>query len=267
MKSIYFLGGLPRSGNTLLSALLNQNPDIHVSALSPLLDNLSIIDKGLNCNETTLSVDFDNHTINGLKDYVKGFYSHIDKPTVIDRNKAWGSKESVVTAFKYITETPKIIFTVRDIPSILASFVSLLGESDNNFIDNSLREMGVKLYGKQTQNDLRCDWLMNGQVGLSLVHLTELLELQVALCLIEYDDLVKDPQKELNDVYDFLGLPHFTHDVNNVEKQEQETLEVAGLPTNLHDIRKEVKKVSLDPSVVLPSHTMQKYSGLEFWRK
>lgn len=266
MRDIYFLGGLPRSGNTLLSALLNQNPEVYVSPISPLLDNLSGIDKGLNFNEATLSANFESNTAAGLKHYTEGFYSHITKPVVLDRNKGWGSKDSIFTATKYITEIPKVIFTVRDIPSILASFLSLVGDGKDNFIDRSLQEIGVRFYGKQTQNDLRCDWLMNGQVGLGLANLTELLQIPIATCLVEYDDLVKDPQKELNDIYDFLQLPRFTHDINNVEKKEQENLESAGLPTNLHDVRSKVEKTASDPKLVLPLHSQKKYSGLEFWR-
>jgi sulfotransferase len=266
MKSIYFLGGLPRSGNTLLSALLNQNPEIYVSPLSPLLETLSMVDKDLNFNEATLSANFEANTSSALKHYVQGFYNNVSEPVVIDRNKGWGNKESILTACKYITETPKVIFTVRDIPSILASFLSLVGENQDNFIDNSLREYNIKPYGKQTQNDLRCDLLMNGQVRASLCALTELLQMQVAVCLVEYDDLVRDPQKELNDIYDFLELPHFVHNFNNVEKKEQENLQTAGLPTNLHDVRSKVEKTALDPKLVLPLYSQNKYSGLEFWR-
>ena len=266
MKNIYFLGGLPRSGNTLLSALLNQNPEIYVSPLSPLLETLLGVDKDLNFNEATLSANFEINTSSALKHYVQGFYSNVSKPVVIDRNKGWGCKDSILTACKYITETPKVIFTVRDIPSILASFLSLVGDNEDNFIDKSLQQMQVRFYGKQKQNDLRCDWLMNGQVGLGLANLTELLQMQVAICLVEYDDLIKDPQKELNDIYDFLQLPHFIHDINNVKKVEEENLASAGLPTNLHDVRSEVKKTAKDPKLVLPLHSQNKYSGLEFWR-
>ena len=39
-KTFYFLSGLPRSGNTLLSSILNQNPTVHVSSLSPVVDYL-----------------------------------------------------------------------------------------------------------------------------------------------------------------------------------------------------------------------------------
>lgn len=267
MKDIYFLGGLPRSGNTLLSALLNQNPDIYVSPVSPLLNNLTDIEKALNNNEPTQVVNFQEQTTTALKRFVVGFYDHIEKPVILDRNKIWGHKDSILTAYKYITEQPKIIFTVRDIPSILASFITLLGDSQDNFIDNPLKQIGIKPYGKQTQDDLRCDWLMNTQITNCLIALTELLHIQVSVCLVEYDDLVKDPQKELNDIYDFLGLNHFEHDFNNVKKIEQENLPMAGLPNNLHDVRNTVHKVALDPKLVLTKHTQQKYSELEFWRK
>ena len=34
----YFDCGLPRSGSTLLTALLNQNPEIHAGTLSPVME-------------------------------------------------------------------------------------------------------------------------------------------------------------------------------------------------------------------------------------
>ena len=266
MKDIFFLSGLPRSGNTLLSAILNQNPKIYVSPLSPLLDNLLWIDKALGTNEPTLSADFQPNTASALKQFVDGFYNDIDKPVFIDRNKGWGSKESMFISYKYIANKPKIIFTVRDIPSVLASFLALVGEGQDNFIDNKIREFGIKPYGEQTQNDLRCDYLMNGQVGASLVTLTELLQIGTPVCLIEYDDLVYDPQGELNKVYDFLEIEQYFHDFDNVVKLENETLQNAGLPTNLHDIRVNIDKRVMPLESVLPNLSRKKYFGLEFWR-
>jgi sulfotransferase len=38
MKQFYFLSGLPRSGSTVLAAILNQHPDMHTSSTSGLLD-------------------------------------------------------------------------------------------------------------------------------------------------------------------------------------------------------------------------------------
>lgn len=267
MKDIYFLSGLPRSGNTLLGALLNQNPAVYVSPLSPLLENLTLIENNLNLSEANLATDFEENTNFALKDFVQGFYKNKQQPVIIDRNKVWGTKDSIFRATKYITETPKVIFTVRDIPSILASFLTLVGESEDSYLDKSLKQFGVKPYGRQVPQDLWCDLLMNGQVGASLTTLTELMQIQIPFCLVEYDELVKDPQRELNDIYDFLGLERFTHNVSNVEKVEHETLERAGLPEKLHDVRKQVSSTALDPRLVLTQHTLDKYSGLEFWRK
>ena len=39
-KTYFFLSGLPRSGITLLGAILEQNPDIYVGATSPVLEFL-----------------------------------------------------------------------------------------------------------------------------------------------------------------------------------------------------------------------------------
>ena len=38
MPQIQFLAGLPRSGSTVLSALLNQHPEVHTSATSGLCE-------------------------------------------------------------------------------------------------------------------------------------------------------------------------------------------------------------------------------------
>jgi hypothetical protein len=44
MKTYHFLAGLPRSGNTLLSALLNQNPIIH-SLIKRLIESVTQVYK------------------------------------------------------------------------------------------------------------------------------------------------------------------------------------------------------------------------------
>ena len=108
---------------------------------------------------------------------------------------------------------------------------------------------------------------MSNQVGGCLVTLTELLQIGTPVCLIEYDDLVYDPQKELNRIYDFLEIEQYFHNFDNVVKLENETLQNANLPINLHDVYSKVEKTALDPKLLLPLHSQNKYSGLEFWRQ
>jgi hypothetical protein len=38
MKEYYFLSGLPRSGNTLLGSIINQNPNLNLTANTILTD-------------------------------------------------------------------------------------------------------------------------------------------------------------------------------------------------------------------------------------
>ncbi len=264
MKNLYFLSGLPRSGNTLLSALLNQNPEIYVSPISPLFEDLLTLEK-LWAKDIYTS-NFELNTTSGLKRFAEGFYENIEKPIILDRNKEWGSKESIYTMYKYLTEKPKIVYTVRDIPSILASFMSIVKDDGNNFIDESIRKEKINPYGNQETVDVRCDWLMNNQVGYCLSNLTQLLKIKVPVCLIEYDDLVQEPQMQLAKIYDFLEIKGFDHSFDNVVKLEEENLALAGLPANLHDVRGQVQKTSRPASVVLTKNVMQKYSNLEFWR-
>ena len=44
-KEIIYLLGMPRAGNTLLASLVNQNKDITVTALSPVVDILYQIEQ------------------------------------------------------------------------------------------------------------------------------------------------------------------------------------------------------------------------------
>jgi len=262
---IYFLGGLPRSGNTLLSAILNQNPSVYCSPLSPLFHNLEAL-QAQNNSENNLIADFSANSEQAMRAYVTGFYENYSKSVIFDRNKNWGSKKSMMLAYQFMPNQPKIVFTVRDIPSILTSFISLVGDEPVSYLDNEIRQFGIKPYGRQTQDDLRCDLLMNGQVGSALVILDEAIKIQAPIHLVEYDDLVNNPQKTLNDVYDFLEVDRWTHDFNNVKKLEVETFVATGFPPNLHDVRPKVDKQSFNPEDVLSSLTLGKYSNLEFWR-
>ena len=41
-KNIFHLVGMPRAGNTLLGGIINQNPNLQVSPLSPLSRTVSV---------------------------------------------------------------------------------------------------------------------------------------------------------------------------------------------------------------------------------
>lgn len=266
---MFFLGGLIRSGNTVLSAILNENPNIYCSPLSPLLDHLVLLDNDLRYNEKTNVADWDNEVTKNISAYAKSYYNDKEEPIIIDRHKQWGCALSVTLAVKYITPKPRILFTVRDIPSILASFVTLLKDKDDTFLDKHITNYGLQPYNPQTRDDVRCDFLMNynGLVQQGLVDLSQALNLGVPIHLIEYDDLVNNGSETMNGIYDFLEIDNYSHNFKNISKVETETPEAFDLPSNIHDVRKELKRISLKPEEVLSPLSFSKYSGLEFWRK
>ena len=63
MKSYYFISGLPRSGSTLLSGILKQNPDFYADIASPVqgltgnsIDVITSGESNLNITEDRKSV-------------------------------------------------------------------------------------------------------------------------------------------------------------------------------------------------------------------
>jgi len=67
MKNIYFLCGLPRCGNTLLASILNQNPNISVTANSITADILYNLEQ---LKETTNFKNFPDYQ--SLDNLIKG---------------------------------------------------------------------------------------------------------------------------------------------------------------------------------------------------
>ena len=108
MKSYYFISGLPRSGSTLLSGILRQNPDFHADISSPvnaLTENaISVITH----SESNFSIS-ENQRKDLLFGIFEGYYKHIDKPVVFDTSRGWTKKTSLL---KNLFPDTKILCTV-----------------------------------------------------------------------------------------------------------------------------------------------------------
>jgi sulfotransferase len=266
-KIYHFLAGLPRSGNTLLSALLNQNPNIYSTPLSPLPSFM--YDFFNTANTAEQAVRNDENKIKSeifLSSFLDNFYKEVEKPVVIDREKSWGTPANLDLVKKYITPTPKIIFTVRDILEIIASFVKM----DAQYLKNNAADASYYIGNYRSPKDLVCEYLMalNGDIDKGLLSLASAFypENKGMFHIVEYNDLVFNPDETMAKIYDFLEMPYYEHNFNKIEKVEQDNDEAIGLPKNLHDIRKSLSQssTSLD---ILSDYIKHKYSNMEFWRK
>jgi sulfotransferase len=265
MKTYHFLSGLPRSGSTLLTSILNQNPNIHASTNSPLLDLIHYTEEYLLYN----SEQYKAHpkpecAYQVLSSIPHNYYHTTQEPIVFDKSRGWVNE--VQHIIDYITPNPKIICPVRNVQDIMVSFLSLIEKSEpDNFIDENLRKNNIEV-----NNDNRCEYLMGrqGHIGLSYHSMLEAFRKgwDRYILLVEYDDLVSNPQNEMNRIYDFIGLPRYNHNFESVETKFEEKDIVYGLK-DMHKVRTRVERIYRDKSKYLSSHIINKYNRMEFWRK
>lgn len=258
MKQYYFISGLPRSGSTLLSAILSQNPEFYSDISGPVESLVVQTIKTLSDCESvfTISDDQRKNTIRGIFD---GYYKHLEQNCIFDTSRAWTKKTSFL---KDIFPSTKILCTVRKITDILNSFELIFSKNQiyhNILVPDSHNESIFS----------RCDFLMdknNGIVSKSWTNLFEgyLLNPEMIL-IIEYEELCKYPEKTFQKIYDFLEKPYFKHDFENVV-YSNENYDIYCNLKNLHTVRKKVEFSS--PRIIIPNEIISKYDrmNMEFWR-
>jgi sulfotransferase len=266
MKTYYFLAGFPRSGNTLLSSILNQNPKIYSSPLSPISTMLWNYEKSAYQIENVIRLKNKKPILNIGKNIINNYYSDINKPIIFDREKVWATEGNLNLIKQYITPQPKIVFTVRPIIDILTSFMNILPE--HSFIDIEMKNNDWWSKDYLTKNDNRCDYLMRpfGLIDKSLLCINQIIkkENKNMFCVIEYDNIINNSQNIMDKIYNFLELPTHQHDFNNIKKLEIDNDEDLGQPANLHEIRPQLKKISQDPKEVLSEYVINKYSNIGY---
>ena len=243
-KQYYFLAGLHRSGNTVLSAILNQNPKIYVSPISPLPEYM------WRCNLQ----DYEDAIINPRKksakymisNMIKNYYEDIDKPVIFDRSKAWTNPDNVDMIKDYIDDQPKIIFTIRPLTEIIVSMINI----NKNGL---LKDMNLNNYNfnkSMSINDNIAEHLLNGTMYMTSQFATMSLldpEKVKFIYLVKYEDIVSNPEETLNGIYSFLNETTYQHDFENIERKEFELDIDAGLSSDLHKIRKKISPSILNP--------------------
>ena len=85
-KQLHFLAGIPRSGSTVLAAILNQNPMTHVSTTSGLVHALDGLANTWHSAGLLNENDADRSKLAAtMRGTIDAFYSDVDKPVVIDK--------------------------------------------------------------------------------------------------------------------------------------------------------------------------------------
>lgn len=268
-KSYFFMAGLPRSGSTLLSSILNQNPEVHSGPSSPVVPTMLMLENSLSNDELFLAHPKPVQAAKIISSVIDNYYSDVDKKVIIDKNRSWVNRLHYIPG--YFGVEPKVLCPVRNIDEILASFIALqrrttITEAGKlNFIDEMLVKNNILL-----TDDNRCEFLAspNGILGQSYFALRQALVegKQKNLHFIEYDDLLNSPQETMNKIYEFLGLDSYNHDFSNIKNIHKELdAEVYGV-NDMHDVRQKLERADIDPQQVLSQKVLDSCKDSEFWR-
>lgn len=268
-KTYYFMSGLPRSGSTLLSALLNQNPRFYSGPSSPVVPTMIALEQSLSNDELYLAYPKQAQAAKIISSVLENWYSDVEKPVIFDKNRSWVNRLHYIPG--YFGIEPKVLYPVRNIADILTSFISMYrrnpykGEGRIPFLDEMLIKSNIPL-----NDDNRCEALCGpiGIIGASYNGLKQVFAQgkEKNVHLIEYDDLINQPEETMRKIYDFLGEEYFQHNFENIENIHRENDQlVYGLP-DMHDVRSTLGKVSAKPEDVLSEVTLEKCKNAEFWR-
>jgi sulfotransferase len=261
-KTFYFMGGLPRSGSTVLTAILNQHPEIYASPQSELLGIYYNLQDEIYKSESWQSGLMQENYQTTIDSLGNLFYSNIEKPVIFDKNRSWGTpgNHNIATT---LNEIPKTILVLRPIIEVLSSFIRLAEKNPENFIDKAIANQDFFSKYYREKNDVRCDYLMrsNGEIDQALLAIATLINKPEICHLVWYDDLVANPQACLSGIYEFLNIYDFKHNFSKIKQLDKhDDSKIFGIK-DLHSISSSIKASKTKPELVLSNYAMTKYAN------
>jgi len=219
-KKINFCSGLPRTGSTILMNILQQHPQIFTTgtcALPDVLKNHILIKSRFRESFQAMSCEQADSAMYGMiQGATQGWFSGLtDKPIVISKNRAWSD-------LLHLYPNSKTIVCVRDIRDVVESF-----ERVNNKL-KSIHSFGDAhhLYPAMLEVE-KYDYFfkeLNAFSASLYQELPRLMELykkdSTRVKFVRYEDFLKDPTTMLHNIYSFLDMSYYEHDLNNISLSE-----------------------------------------------
>jgi sulfotransferase len=254
----HFISGLPRSGSTLLSALLRQNPRFHAGMSSPVASFFESIIAQVSAGSELSSMVDQPQRARLLKGLFDSYYADVDRPVIFDTNRAWTSQ---LPALMTLYPEAKIICCVRDVAWVMDSL-------ERQFRSNTFEN--TRLFNSPAERSTvytRVEALANANrlVGFPWHALKEACYSDYAtrILLVEYDLVAARPADVFKLIYEFLDEKPFSHDFENVTYDAPEFDAQLGLD-GLHRVHPKVAPRARQ--TILPPDLFERYTKLAFWR-
>jgi sulfotransferase len=257
-RKFHFVSGLPRSGSTLLAAILNQNPRFRAAMTSPLADIMGVVmAEASSKNDFSFDVS-DEQRIAMLRGLVENFYAtHAQFPVVFDTSRLWCSRMQLLGV---LFPEAKVIACVRQLSWVLDSMERLVRRQPAGVSKVFRFDTNTTVYS-------RVDALTDprGMVGFAFQATKDAFYGQDAagrLLLLTYESLARDPAAAVRAVYRFIGEPWFEHDFDHIAYNADEFDARVGMP-GLHTVRPKVEPIERAP--ILPREIFARFANESFW--
>lgn len=251
------MAGLSRSGSTVLASILNQNPNVYVTPTSPMLQVTSKLQEIWDKEPAVNANRFVEQINNITKAILPAFWKHRPEPIIIDKDRAWG--KNMLYASELFGREMKAIVTERDLPSVMASWLSLIKKDITSNVDKILHENNCLI-----NDDTRMGFIWYEMVKEDMEVLKQIkIEAPKQIVIINYDDLINQPIKQIQKIEEFLELPKWNYNFDDIENDTQDADLLAWGIEGLHTIRPKLQKTAKDPKEILGEELYNRFVELE----
>jgi sulfotransferase len=254
-KQLFFLVAQPRSGNTLFTSIINQNPEI---ACTPNSITLEIMKDLFLLKKTDVFQNYPDHkSLDNVLDVVYDtYYKYWPQPIIIDRGPVM-TEGNLYLMQKHFKRPFKCIVLLRDTIDVLASYMKWYTENPDAFVNKLANTDEEKLSIVMNKD---------GAVAKDLEAIKNSYNYKDICHYVKYDDLVLQPEQEIRKVYQFMNLPYFNHRFQDLQQVEVNGMKYDDtvLGKNMHNIRSTVEKVPNPYIDKIPERIRQKYEHIRF---
>jgi sulfotransferase len=263
MRKIHFIGGLPRSGSTLLTNILLQNSKFQTTATSSLLEFL------LQCRDNWTKLEGHSTYPDGQDKWkviraILENYHNTDREVIFDKNRGWSTHIEFME--KVTGQKARIIACVRNLEDICTSFEKLFrknradGEIHGEFSNTQMKNLDGRV-GVWTSDE--------GVLGRPYVSLLDTIQrgLGDRILFFPYESWTTNPEFWFKELYNFIEEPFYEHDFENIVQTIRENDAGYGWGPDLHEIKTgKLIPAKSDAMNVVGQDWYKKLHDTEFWK-
>lgn len=244
-KSFNIITGLPRSGGSLISAILSQNPALRTETNSILPNLLGSIHH----NWSQVAPDQSPETLrNILHGIVQGYHGNTEATTIFDRNLLWIPLLPLIESV--LGTRLRVLICVRNPAEILSSFERsraldplTVSSADSKMRDHSTLAGRAFFYAGP-----------DGILGTTHRHIQDSIIMGYLdrMLFVDYGLFCGNPRSQTKRIYDFFDLEPFEHDYEHI-------------PQHNAGVRPRLEKANVNCVQYLGLDLFDQYNSQVFW--